>query len=262
MQLTTYGLPLTACFHMSGTRNIKLVIEYEGTRYCGWQVQPNVPTIQEGLERAVRQITGEAVRIFGAGRTDAGVHASGQVANFHTSCRMPAGRMRHALNAVLPDDIVVLDVSEVPESFHARYSAKSKRYRYSILNRQAPSALHRYFTLHLAQSLDIAAMREAAGHLIGTWDFSSFGCNAGREDDPVRTVLDIAADRQGDYLTIEIEAVSFLYKMVRSIVGTLIDVGKGKVEPSDVLRILRDRDRKRAGATAPAQGLTLVHVNY
>jgi tRNA pseudouridine38-40 synthase len=247
---------------MAGVSNIKLVIEYEGTRYCGWQVQPNGPTIQEKLELAIRQITGETVRIFGAGRTDAGVHASGQVANFHTACRMSAERMCHALNAVLPDDIVVLDLSAVPESFHARYSAKSKRYRYTILNRTAPSAIHRHHSLHLAQPLDIAAMREAAGHLIGTWDFSSFGCNAGREDDPVRTVLAIAVDRQGNYLTIEIEAVSFLYKMVRSIVGTLIDVGKGKMQPSDVLQILKDRDRKKASATAPAKGLTLVQVNY
>ena len=247
---------------MASARNIKLVVEYEGTRYCGWQVQPNGPTIQEKLELAIRQITGETVRVAGAGRTDAGVHASGQVANFHTSSRMPAGRMRHAMNAVLPDDIVVLDLSEAPESFHARYSAKSKRYRYSILNRQAPSALHRYCALHLAQPLNIAAMREAAGHLIGTWDFSSFGCNAGGEDNPVRTVLGISIDKQEDYVTIEIEAVSFLYKMVRSIVGTLVDVGKGKVSASDVLRILRDRDRKRASATAPAHGLTLVQVDY
>ena len=247
---------------MAGVRNIKLVIEYEGTRYCGGQVQPNGPTIQEKLELAIRQITGETVRIFGAGRTDAGVHASGQVANFHTACRMSAERMRHALNAVLPDDIVVLDLGEVPESFHARYSAKSRRYRYTILNRTAPCALQRYCALHLAQPLDIEAMREAAGHLIGTWDFSSFGCNAGREDDPVRTVLAIAVDRQGNYLTIEIEAVSFLYKMVRSIVGTLIDVGRGKMQPSDVPRILRDRDRKSASATAPAQGLTLIKVDY
>lgn len=247
---------------MSTTRNIKLVVEYDGTNYRGWQVQPDCRTIQGELELAIKQITGETLRVTGSGRTDTGVHALGQVANFHTSSGMPVGKMRRALNAVLPDDIVVLDLSEVPESFNARHSARSKRYRYSILNRVSPSAIRRYQAMHVAQPLDVAVMREAAGHLIGTLDFSSFACNSGKEDNPVRTVTDIAIEKRDDYVIIEMEAVSFLYKMVRSIVGTLIEVGRGKMLPIDVLNILQARDRKVAGQTAPAKGLALIQVNY
>jgi tRNA pseudouridine38-40 synthase len=247
---------------MSITRNIKLVIEYDGTSYRGWQVQPDYQTIQGKLELAVKQITGETARVTGAGRTDAGVHALGQVANFHTSSPMSVEKMRRALNAVLPHDVVVLDLSEAPESFNARHSAKSKRYRYSILNRTSPSALQRYHAMHVAKPLDVAAMKEAAGHLVGTLDFSSFSCNSGKEDAPVRTVMDIAIEKRSDYVVIEMEAVSFLYKMARSIAGTLIDVGRGKIPPVDVLHILKARDRKVASATAPAKGLMLVEVNY
>lgn len=247
---------------MSTTRNIKLVVEYDGTDYRGWQVQPDCPTIQGELELAVKQITGEAVRITGAGRTDAGVHALGQVAHFHTSSGMPPEKMRRALNAVLPDDIVVLDVSEAPESFHARHSAKSKRYRYTILNRPSPPAIERRHTMHVGYPLDVAAMKEAAGHLVGTLDFSSFACNSGKDDDPVRTVTEISIEKRGDYIIVELEAISFLYKMVRSIVGTLIDVGRGHLKPSDVLGILMARDRNTSGPTAPAGGLTLVRVDY
>ena len=247
---------------VSTTRNIKLVVEYDGTNYRGWQVQPDCPTIQGELELAVKQITGEIVRVSGAGRTDAGVHALGQVTNFHTSSPMPVEKMRRALDAVLPKDIVVLDVSEAPESFHARHSAKSKRYRYTILNRPSSSALKRYHTMHVAYPLDVAAMKEAAGHLVGTLDFSSFACNSGKEDDPVRTVMDVSIEKRDDYIIVEMEAISFLYKMVRSIVGTLIDVGRGQLKPSDVLGILKARDRKVSGPTAPGRGLTLVRVDY
>jgi len=247
---------------MSTTRNIKLVIEYDGTNYRGWQVQPDCPTVQGELELALKQITGETLRVTGSGRTDTGVHALGQVANFHTSSDMPVEKMRRALNAILSDDIVVLDLSEVSESFNARHSARSKRYRYSILNRIAPSALQRCQTVHVAQPLDVAAMREAAGYLVGTFDFSSFACNSGKEDDPVRTVMEIAIEKRDDYVIVEMEAISFLYKMVRSIVGTLIEVGRGKMLPIDVLTILQARDRKIAGQTAPARGLVLVEVKY
>ncbi|MEJ2746129.1 MAG: tRNA pseudouridine(38-40) synthase TruA [bacterium] len=247
---------------MSNTRNVKLVVEYDGTNYRGWQVQPDCPTIQGELERAVKQITGETLRITGAGRTDAGVHALGQVANFHTSSPMPVEKVRRAMNAVLPDYIVVLGLSEVPESFNARHSAKSKRYRYTILNRSSPSALQRYHTIHVAYPLDVAAMKEATGHLIGTLDFSSFACNSGKEDDPVRTVMDVLVERRDDYVIVEMEAISFLYKMVRSIVGTLVDVGRGQLKPSDVLGMLMARDRRISGPTAPARGLTLIRVDY
>jgi tRNA pseudouridine38-40 synthase len=262
MRFTKYAPRNLGFLLVSTTRNIKLVVEYDGTNYRGWQVQPDCPTIQGELELAVKQITGEAVRVTGAGRTDSGVHALGQVANFHTSSDMPVGKMRRALNAVLPRDIVALDLSEVPESFNARHSARSKRYRYSILNRVVPSAIQRYQVMHVAQPLDVAAMKEAAGHLVGTLDFSSFACNSGKEDNPVRTVMEIAIEKRDDYVIIEIEAISFLYKMVRSIVGTLIEVGMGKMSPIDVLNILQARDRKAAGQTAPAGGLALVRVDY
>ena len=243
-------------------RNIKLVIEYDGTNYQGWQVQPNGPTVQEELETAIRRITGEQTRIAGAGRTDAGVHAVGQVACFFTSSGVPVEKMRGALNGVLPPDIVILEAEEVDSSFHARYSARSKLYRYTVLNRDVPPALERKRALFIPFRLDPAAMKEAGKKLVGTNDYSSFGCNAGRDDNPIRTVLNVKVFRDGDYVIIEIEAVSFLYKMVRSIVGTLIDVGRGKVTPPEVEGILEDRDRCSASATAPAHGLCLMKVSY
>lgn len=247
---------------MSCARNIKLVVEYDGTNYHGWQVQPALPTIQGEMERAVERITGETVRVNGAGRTDAGVHARGQVANFHISSPLPVERMQRALNAVLPRDIVVRSLEEVDGSFHARYSATRKRYRYTILNRPSPAALERTTVLHVARRLDSDAMRSAAAHLVGTHDFTSFSCNSGEEEDPVRTVTDILVERNGDCVIIEIEAVSFLYKMVRSIVGTLLEIGKGRRAPGDVPEILNARDRGRASATAPANGLCLTGVDY
>ncbi|MCX6355188.1 MAG: tRNA pseudouridine(38-40) synthase TruA [Candidatus Aureabacteria bacterium] len=243
-------------------RTIKLLVEYDGTNYQGWQVQPDVPTIQGELERAIHKITGEKVRVHGAGRTDAGVHALGQVANFPLSHPMPCEKMRLALNAVLPRDIVLHEVEEADGTFHARYSARLKRYRYLILNRPFPSALDRNTVVHVARPLDVDAMREAAKGLVGTFDFSSFACNSGEEENPTRTVTDISVSRQGDYITIEIEAVSFLYKMARSIVATLLDVGKGKLKPGDILGILGARDRSKSSATAPAKGLCLIRVEY
>lgn len=243
-------------------RNLKLTLEYDGTRYLGWQVQPQGPTVQEKLEEAILRITGERVRVIGAGRTDAGVHAEGQVASVRLSSVMPVRKMCAALNAVLPPDIAVRSVEEVGEDFHARYSAKSKRYRYTIINRPVRTALCRGAALHIPRPLDVAAMKEAASHLRGTHDFSSFGCNAGRNDNPVRKVLEVSVERQGDRVVIEIEAVSFLYKMVRSIVGTLIDVGKGKLTPDEFLHILEARDRKCARPTAPPEGLCLAMVTY
>jgi tRNA pseudouridine38-40 synthase len=247
---------------METERNIRLLIEYDGTRYLGWQVQPHGTTIQQELEAAILRITGERACVIAAGRTDAGVHASGQVAHFHTTSPIPPEKMQRALNAVLPGDIAVLRVEDADVGFHARFRAKSKRYRYTILNRPFRSPLNRTAALLVPQPLDIEAMRAAARHCIGTHDFSSFGCNAGRDDNPVRTVLDFAVESQGAYVVIEIEAVSFMYKMVRSLVGTLLDVGKGKITPDEVLRIMSARDRRAACPTAPAHGLCLIKVNY
>lgn len=247
---------------MIPSRNIKLVIEYDGTNYCGWQVQPNGPTIQSEIEKALREITGERVRIHGAGRTDAGVHARGQVASFMTGSQLPPQRLLNALNAVLAPDIAIITVEEAPASFHARYSAKSKRYRYVIVQRSVRSALERNRAFHIPEPLDYIAMADAGSMLVGTKDLSSFGCNAGRDDNPVRTVMGITVKKQEEMLVIEMEAVSFLYKMARSIAGTLIEVGRGKLTPADFKRILHARDRGSASPTAPAHGLYLVKVSY
>jgi tRNA pseudouridine38-40 synthase len=247
---------------MGKDRTIRLLIEYDGTDYRGWQVQPDGPTVQEKIEAALRRLTGESVRVAGAGRTDAGVHAAGQVASFRTPSRLPAATIARALNALLPPDIAVLSAEEAAASFHARFSAVRKRYRYSILNRPVRPALGRRTVLHVPRSLDERAMREAARCLVGTHDFSSFRCNSGKEDAPVRTVQALAIERRGDLVTIEIEAASFLYKMVRSIAGTLIAVGRGKAPPSEVAAILAARDRSRAFPTAPACGLCLLSVEY
>lgn len=247
---------------MGNDRNIRLVLEYDGTDYCGWQVQPNGPTVQERLEAAILRITGETVRVAGAGRTDAGVHAAGQVANFHTSSRLPAATIARALNALLPRDIAVLSAGEADPSFHARFSATGKQYRYSILNRPIRPALGRQTVLHLPRPLDDGAMREGARCLVGTHDFSSFACNSGKDDNPVRTVRAVSVERRGELVVIDIEAVSFLYKMVRSIAGTLLAVGKGTIPPAGVAAILDARDRGRAFPTAPAHGLCLVSVSY
>ena len=247
---------------MDNDRNIKLVIEYDGTDYCGWQVQPNGPTIQEKVEAAIARITGETVRVAGAGRTDAGVHAAGQVANFHTASRLPAKRLLAALNAVLPPDIAVLSVDDAGSVFHARFSAKRKLYRYAILNRPVRPALDRWTVLYVPRPLDVEAMRDGARCLVGTHDFSSFGCNAGKDDNPVRTVRAVSVERRGELVLIDIEAVSFLYKMVRPSAGTLIAVGKGSLPPAGVAVILAARDRSRAYPTAPAHGLSLISVSY
>jgi tRNA pseudouridine38-40 synthase len=247
---------------MDNNRNIKLVIEYDGTDYCGWQVQPNGPTIQERIEAAILRITGEAVRVAGAGRTDAGVHAAGQVVNFHTASRLPAKRLLAALNAVLPPDIAVLSAEDVDRAFHARFSATGKQYRYAILNRPVRPALDRRTVLHVPRPLDVEAMRDGARCLVGTHDFSSFGCNAGKDDNPVRTVHAVSVERRGDLVIVTIDAVSFLYKMVRTIAGTLIAVGKGTIPPGEVAVILAACDRSRACPTAPAHGLSLISVAY
>lgn len=247
---------------MENDRAIKLVLEYDGTAYCGWQVQPNGPTVQEKLEAAILRITGAAVRVAGAGRTDAGVHAAGQVASFHTASRLPPSRLLAALNAVLPPDIAVLSVEDAAPSFHARFSAKGRRYRYTILNRPVRPAFGRRTALHVARPLDEGAMREGARCLVGTHDFSSFACNSGEEEDPTVTVREVSVERRGELVVIEVEAVSFLYKMVRTIAGTLIAVGKGTIPPGEVAAILAARHRKRAFPTAPAHGLALVSVSY
>jgi len=245
-------------------RNIKLTIEYDGTNYSGWQTQQNGPSIQAEIEKALSKITGETIRIVGSGRTDAGVHARGQTANFHTGSKVPADRFSYALNSMLPRDIVIRESCEVPEDFHARYSAKGKKYSYLILNSKFPSALLRNYAYHInyCEKLDISKLKEAAGYFVGTYDFAGFMSTGSNTIDTVRTIFEVKVYVEGELIRIEYKGNGFLYNMVRIITGTLIDVGIGKIEPGEIPEIIKSRDRARAGATAPPQGLYLEKVYY
>ena len=240
----------------------KLTLEYDGTNYHGWQVQPNVPTIQRALEAAIKQVAQHEVNVIGAGRTDAGVHALAQVAHFSTTARLTAEEWLRALNGLLPPDVAVLAVEEVSETFHARYSAKSKLYRYHLLTRPHRSALSRSKVLHYPYPLDLTAMQEASRALIGTHDFSSFQGSPTDTENPICTISRLEIERFGDEIRFEVEANRFLKQMVRAIVGTLLEVGRGKLRAGDVAGILAAKDRTKAGPTAPAHGLFLVRVDY
>jgi tRNA pseudouridine38-40 synthase len=244
-------------------RNIKLIIEYDGTNYHGWQVQPNALTIQEVIEKKLEVMTQQRVRLIGSGRTDAGVHALGQVANLQTTSSIPVNGFHRGLNSLLPPDIVIQSAEEVDLNFHSQYGAKGKTYRYVILHREFASALYRNYSWHLPVPLMVPDMEEACKVLLGKQDFSSFqGADADTEN-PVREVFRAEWSRKDEhFLLFTIEADGFLKHMVRNIVGTLVEVGKGKILPKEFGNILAARDRRRAGITAPAQGLFLVEVRY
>jgi len=244
-------------------RTIKLVIEYDGSNYAGWQAQKNGAGVQEAVERAIFRVTGERLRIAASGRTDAGVHALGQVATFRTESAIPAGKFAAALNAHLPADVAVLSSEEVPAGFHARKSVKSKTYRYRILNRPARPALDRGKVYHLVPKLDIEAMKRAARLLVGRHDFRAFTPVAAvKPGGYEREVFSLEVHRRGDRVDIEVSGSGFLYNMVRCIAGTLIEVGRGRRPPEDVKAVLDSRDRRKCGPTAPACGLCLVRVEY
>lgn len=243
-------------------RNIKLVVQYEGTGYAGFQVQPNARTVQGELEKQCAVVGGHEVRVVGAGRTDAGVHALGQVVSFRTEGTVPTERIPAALNSLLPGDIVVTAAAEVPEGFDARRAAKAKVYRYTILNRQAPSAFLRHLAWHVPAPLDLGAMVEASACLQGERDFASFAASGGTPGSSVRTVRRLDWRRAGDLVVCTLEATAFLYKMARTMVGTLVEVGLGRRQPAQVEQILAARDRSAAGPTAPPQGLCLVRVVF
>ncbi len=243
-------------------RNIQLTLEYEGTRYLGWQRQPQGMTIQQALEEAIEQTTGVMSRVTGASRTDAGVHARGQVANFRTDSALPVERLQGALNALLPRDIVVLSAEDVAEDFDARFSARSKLYHYTVWNDRVRPALERNLCWHLRWPLDLQPMQEAARLLIGRHDFAAFQSANAQSETTARTVLYAAWERAGSKLTFAVEADGFLYKMVRAIVGTLVDVGRGRKSVEDFGETLDSRHRRRAGRTAPPQGLCLMAVRY
>ncbi|MDH4155370.1 MAG: tRNA pseudouridine(38-40) synthase TruA [Nitrospira sp.] len=241
---------------------IKLTLEYDGTAYAGWQRQPNQTTIQAAVETAIFGVTQIKVPIIGAGRTDSGVHALGQVASFRINRDMNPRQWTRALNAHLPDDIVVRSVELMPDSFHARHSAKGKLYEYHILNRPERPTIERASCWHVHQRLDDAAMSTAGMTLVGTHDFSSFQTQPTDNDDPICRLQRFTLVREGHRLRIEVYADRFLKQMIRSIVGTLLEVGLGKRPVDSLTTILNARDRSAAGKTAPPQGLFLVRVDY
>ena len=243
-------------------RNIKLTIEYEGTNYSGWQSQRNhrESTIEKTIEKVLRKVLQEKVKLIGSGRTDAGVHAKAQVANFKTRSRIELTKLRNALNGITPRDIVVTKIQEVSSGFHARYSAKSKLYRYTILNRKYPNAHLRNFVYFYSSPLDVNLMRSKSKILLGKNDFKSFQASGKKIKDSHRTIKRIEVKKRGDFIYIDIEADGFLYKMVRNIVGTLIEIGRGR--QIDLKNILHLRKRELAGPTAPAWGLCLIKVRY
>lgn len=241
---------------------VKVILEYDGSAYSGWQRQPDRPTIQEAVETAVERVAQAKVPVIGAGRTDAGVHALGQVASFRVERNLTPRDWVRALNAHLPDAIAVLAAEVMPDTFHARYSATGKLYEYRILNRPERPALDRLFCWHIRKPLDDADMNRAAAILVGEHDFSSFQTQPTDNDDPVCRLKRLAVIREGHRLRIEAYADRFLKQMVRSLVGTLVDVGLGKRSPEAVKPILDARDRSLAGRTAPPNGLFLVRVDY
>jgi len=249
-------------------RNLKLTLSYDGTDFSGWQVQPDAVTIQGTLASAIGRLTGENVLPQGSGRTDAGVHALAQVATFSTASPIPTENFLRALNDVLPPAIRILDVAEMTPDFHARRSAHAKTYRYCIYREPiCPPFLARY-VWHFPYPLDEDGMAEAAALVEGEHDFTSFAAvdpERGQEDceaSKVRTIFSSSCERQGDELIYTVRGNGFLHHMVRNLIGTLILVGKGTLKPSDIQRILSLRDRSAAGATAPANGLFLVDVEY
>jgi len=244
-------------------RNIKLLIEYDGTSYLGWQVQPKGPTIQGILEEKLGLLTGEKIQLFGSGRTDSGVHAICQVAHFKTGSSMDTHRMQRALNSLLPPDIVIQKMEEVEESFHARRHSKSKVYEYRILNRNLRSVFHRGYVWHIPQKLDFKEMEKATQYLIGEHDFSSFRSVGSPTRTTVRKVTRAEWKRgRSGLVRFEIEANGFLKQMVRAIIGTLVEVGKGRMNAVEFRRILESKERSKAGPTAPAHGLFLKEVKY
>ena len=244
-------------------KNIKIVIEYDGTDYHGWQCQANLPTVQKTIEDALRQITGENVKITGSGRTDAGVHAMGQVASFLTETQLDSENLRKALNSTLPRDISIIKAVEVPDGFHAQFSSRSKIYEYRILNRPHPPALQRNRVWHIPEKLDLGKMKKAASYLEGKHDFSVFATANITVKTTVRTVkrVHIKKTREGIIL-VEIEADGFLKRMVRMITGTLVETGRGKLSPEGFGQILAKEQKTKNVFTAPPQGLFLKKVIY
>lgn len=244
-------------------RNIKLTIEYDGKRYLGWQrLGDSEKTIQEKVEGVIKLLTGEEIEVVGSGRTDAGTHARGQVANFKTPHQMSLPEMQQFFNRYLPQDIVVNKIEEVPERFHARYHAKGKQYSYYVWNNAIPSVFARNTSFHCPQPLDLEKMQQAAEKLIGTHDFIGFSALKKSKKSTVRTIDEITITPEGDLLRFTFKGNGFLHKMVRILTGTLIAIGDGTLPPEVIDQVLVDKVRQAAGETVPSHGLFLDEVYY
>ena len=239
-----------------------LRVAYDGTEYCGWQIQPGLRTVEGTLKSALNKLMGTEVPMIGASRTDAGVHAEGNVAVFDCDTTIPADKIKYALNNMLPEDVVVVESKQVEDNFHPRHCDCKKTYQYRILNTPLPDPNRRRNTYFYRGSLDIAAMREAAGYIVGTHDFICFMAAGSQVKDTVRTVYSLELERENDVVTMTIQGNGFLYNMVRIIAGTLIMVGRGQIKPQEVKNIIDKRYRREAGPTAPAKGLTLKVIEY
>ena len=243
-------------------RNIKLTIEYDGKEFNGWQKQPNKLNIQGTIEKAIQELTGEEVELNASGRTDAGVHALNQVANFKTNSNIPIEKIAIALNSKLKKSILIKSAEEVDERFHSRLTCKRKTYRYVINNSKYGTAIYRNMEFHIPQKLDIAKMKEAVKNFEGEHDFKAFKASGTSSKSSVRTIYKAEVLNDGDKIYIELTGNGFLYNMVRIIAGTLVDVGLGNIAPEEITNIINEGKRQNAGKTLPAHGLFLVSVEY
>lgn len=243
-------------------KRIKLIVAYDGTEYCGWQIQPNGLSVEEVLNRELSRLLHEEIRVIGASRTDAGVHALGNVAVFDSETQIPPEKISYALNQSLPEDIVIQQSEEVASDFHPRKCESRKTYEYRILNRSMRDPNCRHNTYFFHWNLDVPAMQKAASVLVGEHDFKSFCSPATVAESTVRTIYDLSVEKTGDLITIRVVGNGFLYNMVRIIAGTLIEVGNGRRNAADIQSALEAEDRSAAGPTAPAKGLTLIGITF
>ena len=244
-------------------KNFCLTIQYDGSRYKGWAKQKNLEnTIQGKLENIMSKLFNKNVEVLGSGRTDAGVHAKGQVCNFHVDSDLGAQEVMDYANTYLPEDIAVVDAKEASERFHARYNVGSKKYVYTIDNASKPNVFQRKYTWNIPGKLNLKAMRIAASNLVGTFDFTSFTDLTKTNKSTIKTIEKIEIEKKGDFIFISVKGDGFLYHMVRIIVGTLVEVGKGERTPESIIATLKEKSRREAGALAPAKGLCLEKVYY
>ena len=262
LTLVSGHIPSPADYPPEGQRRFKLIVEYDGTAYCGWQRQLNGPSVQQELEEALSRLTHERVSVVGSSRTDAGVHAMGLCAHFDSATRIPAEKLAFALNTMLPADIRIRESSAAPEGFHARFASCGKVYTYTFFNARHANAMGRLYSAHVPVVMDAQRMHEEAQSLLGTHDFAAFAASGSVVKSTVRTIYRVKVERSGDYVTLTVLGNGFLYNMVRIIAGTLMEVGTGKRESGAIARAIETGDRLALGQTAPAQGLTLRQVLY